>query len=190
MLVVFTGCCWDRLSHILAHFVRNITTNLDGYIKNNLVWNFSTLCVCLIHTNCVRNLLDGGSAGVPRHRGADRHLYILRCLHWHLLADLFRDDLTPGPIFTSRGPPTPAMVSISIRHSGVANPLVYWVALGLILHIIAMLGLCSTFLLIHWVAVLVFNWPCSWSALFLGQLLALLHILCFILVLSLCVAVL
>ena len=26
-------------------------------------------------------------------------------------------------------------------------------------HIIAMLGLCSAFLLIHWVAVLVLNWP-------------------------------
>lgn len=189
MLVVFTCCYWDRLSHIFAHLVRNITANLDGNIKNNLVWYFSTLCVCLIHTYCVRNLLDGGGAGVPRHRGADRHLYVLRCLHWDLLANFFGDYLTPGTISTRGRPPTPAMVSISIGHGGVADLLVNWVTLGLILQIIAMLGLCSAFLLIHWVAVLVLNWPCSWSALFLGQLLAFLHILCLILVHSLGVAV-
>jgi len=190
MLVIFTSCCWDRLCHILAHLVRNITANLNGYIKNNLVWHFSTLCVCLIHTDGVRNLLDDGGAGVPRHGGADRHLYVLGCLHWDLLADLLSDDLTPGTISTRRCPPTPAMVSIPIGHSGVADLLVYRVALGLILHIIAMLGLCSAFLLVYRVAVLVFNWPCSWSAFFLCQLLAFLHILCLVLVHSLGVAVL
>ena len=41
--------------------------------------------VGLIHTDCVRDLLDDGGASVPGHRGTDWNLYILGCLHWNLM---------------------------------------------------------------------------------------------------------